>query len=74
MARERLRVEVGQQYRKLDSTQTLWEVVELHGEPGPLRRARICRVDSPFDQKTFAVSAMLDRKFFRLERDAGRVE
>lgn len=57
-------VTVGDQLRKTDSTNWVWQVTEFVTPRGHQPHARLVRVNYPSDSRMFAIAALRDRRLF----------
>jgi hypothetical protein len=67
-------VQAGQQYVKVDSTRNpppVWEVMSIYSGVGSIVHAGLMNPEVPMDRKTVSISALLDKKRYRVLRDVG---
>ena len=57
-------VTVGDQLRKTDSTNWVWQVTEFVTPRGHQPHARLVRVNYPSESRMFAIAALRDRRLF----------
>ncbi|MCG8545410.1 MAG: hypothetical protein MJE12_14525 [Alphaproteobacteria bacterium] len=72
MAGKRSDIDIGDQFRKNNSTNWLWQVTEIVTPGGHEPHARLVRVNFPSDARMFAVAALKDRRLFAAATDSKR--
>ena len=59
----------GQQYHATDGTSTVWQVVEVIGDPSGIRHARMINVAQPLELRTLTCCVLTDPDFYHLLSD-----